>query len=804
MAIFIWNGSDDDDVYTPPIDIGGNYESFELHAGGGDDSVTAAAGDDAVIHGGTGNDTLTGANFGNRLFGEDGDDVLDARFGSSTTQLDGGAGNDFLVGRTGGPLGSTLDGGAGNDTLVGGSGADVYFVDSAADIVVETYVRVTGDPPNPLDTVRATASVTLAANVESLFLLGTDALAGTGNGGANQMFGNVAANTLAGGNGDDSLFGGDGDDQLAGGKGNDLLSGDTGADTAAGGAGSDRIRVNSAADVVVELLNEGSDTVESAVSYTLADGTHVEVLQLTGTAAVTATGNAFGNTLAGNSGNNTLDGAGGFDSASYAGATAGVRIDLVAGTATGQGSDTLLSIERVFGSAFADSMLGSAGADILNGGAGADTLRGGTGGDTYVVDHLADLVAELTTDPAEIDRVEALISWTLNGNVEHLQLLGSAANGTGNTLANDILGNAAANALLGGDGNDTLTGDAGNDTLTGGTGADLLVGGAGADRYGVDSLADTITETTTAAEIDTVAASLNWTLGANLENLELAGNARVGTGNALANRIFGGSGNDTLDGGLGADSLSGGDGNDVYLVNSALDVCSETFLDSGTDEVRSTASYTLGSGQLERLVLLGTAGLSGNGNDWNNTITGNSGNNSLGGAGGNDALAGGDGNDTLRGGSGSDTLAGGAGADIVQLDSTSGSDTVTGFVSGTDDLRVSMGTATRIGDGDTQVEFAATRATAGGFSTAAELVVFSSNIVGTITTAAAAAKIGAATAAYAVGSQRLFVVDNGASSAVFRFVAADADAQVETSELTLLATLSGTASTSTGDYLFGG
>jgi Ca2+-binding RTX toxin-like protein len=232
-------------------------------------------------------------------------------------------------------------------------------------------------------------------------------------------------------------------------------------------------------------------------------------------------------------------------------------------------------------------------------------------------------------------------------------------------------------------------------------------------------------------------------------------------------------------------------------------VVTESVVSTGTDEVRSTTSYTLTSAQIERLTLLGTAGLSGTGSSGNNVLTGNTGSNSLSGGNGSDVLNGGDGNDTLRGGAGSDTIVGGNGADVVQLDSTSGSDSVTGFVSGTDDVRLATLTLP-IGDGDTVVESATTRSSPGLFAKSAELVVFTSNIFGAITTVNAAAKIGSATSVYTVGDARLFVVDNGSATAVFRFVAAAAHAAVESAELTLLATLTGTASTTTADYLFGG
>ena len=93
--------------------------------------------------------------------------------------------------------------------------------------------------------------------------------------------------------------------------GNNILSGGTGNDTMIGGLGNDTYVVDAVGDVVTELAGEGTDTVQSSVSYTLSD--NVENLQLTGTAAINATGNTLDNVLTGNSGNNILSGGAGND-----------------------------------------------------------------------------------------------------------------------------------------------------------------------------------------------------------------------------------------------------------------------------------------------------------------------------------------------------------------------------------------------------------------------------------------------------------------------------------------------------------
>ena len=290
----------------------------------------------------------------------------------------------------------------------------------------------------------------------------------------------------------------------------------------------------------------------------------------------------------------------------------------------------------------------------------------------------------------------------------------------------NLEGTDSNDRLIGGDGNDTLMGGAGSDTLEGhdggdrldgGTGADELIGGNGNDTYRVDQAGDRILETAEGG-IDTLEASLSYTLPDHVENLTLTGTAQEGIGNALHNIILGNTilgnrhsnplkgmdgddrlrgfgGHDWLDGGRGSDTLEGGRGNDTYGVNYIGDVIVE-LLNAGADTVIALVSWVLGD-HLENLTLRGAA-LTGRGNGLNNMLIGNGADNQLwGGEGGdtlrgeggddilmgeagNDALMGDAGNDLLVGGMGTDTLIGGSGRDSFDLSTTrSGMDIIIDF-----------------------------------------------------------------------------------------------------------------------------
>ena len=226
----------------------------------------------------------------------------------------------------------------------------------------------------------------------------------------------------------------------------------------------------------------------------------------------------------------------------------------------------------------------------------------------------------------------------------------NAANGIGNELSNKITGTAADSilfdfqALFGNGGNDTLIGHTHSDHLFGGTGADSMVGGAGSDLYEVDDIGDKVMENGPSTDQDGVDSSITYTLGANLEFLQLVGSANIdGTGNSLGNDITvtGGSGdnvlsglggNDTLFAGTGNDLLLGGDGGDFIFLDSGLDTAvggagNDTFRPISLNGLDVIADFAVGPGgdllDLESVFAAGFDFATDNINDFLRTSTAN-------------------------------------------------------------------------------------------------------------------------------------------------------------------------------------
>ena len=629
--------------------ITGNSADNRLDGGAGEDTLIGGAGDDTYVVDNA-SDVVTEA------AGEGSDNVeasIDHTLATSVENLTltGGAdlngkGNELANTLTGNSGNNSLDGQAGADTMIGGGGNDIYVVDDSGDKVTEVADQGT-------DTVQSSITYTLGDHLENLTLTGNTAVNGTGNTADNTLTGNGSANTL---------------------------DGKAGVDTMIGGGGNDIYVVDNAGDKVTEVADQGSDTVQSSITYTLGD--HLENLTLTGTAAINGTGNDLANTINGNSANNRLDG--GLEADTMAGGAGDDtyvvdHINDVVTEVASAGNDTIeasvtytlsANVEKLIltegsgningtGNDLVNTLTGNSGNNRLDGGAGIDTMIGGAGDDTYVVDNTGDVITEIANEGT--DTVESSASYTIKDNIENLILKeGSGSiNGTGNGLDNNILGNSGNNFLVGGLGNDTLNGGGGNDTASYTTSANITA------TLGLNGANGSATGEGTDVLI-------------NIENLKGGSGNDDFKGNELANKLEGGggndtlngyAGNDTLDGGIGADSMTGGLGDDIYVVDNTGDVVVEV-AGEGTDTVQSSITYILGE-NLENLTLTGSNAINGTGNSANNILTGNSSAN------------------RLDGGLGADTMAGGAGDDIYVVDNSG--DVVTEAASaGTDTIEASV------------------------------------------------------------------------------------------------------------------
>ncbi|HRL75443.1 MAG TPA: M10 family metallopeptidase [Candidatus Accumulibacter phosphatis] len=607
-----------------------SIESDPLPAGASGPAATYDGTDNLAIAFGVLIENAIGGSGGDVLIGNSAANLLEARDGNDT--LDGGSGND------------TLNGGTGADSLTGGDGNDFYYVDHAGDQVVETNAAAAGGT----DLVHTTlATYTLGAHIEigRILAAGTASVAGntidnllyagtgnnvldgaggsdtvsylygatggvtvslavagaqaTGGSGSDTLLsienltgstyndllrGDGNANVLAGAQGNDFLDGGAGNDTLDGGAGNDTLWGGTGADSLIGGDGNDAYYLDNVGDSVSETnANPASGGTDQVFSYLAAHtlGAHVENGRILTGAAANLAGNGLANVLEAGTGNNVLDGAGGSDTVSY--------------------------------------LYGATGGVSVSLAISGAQATGGSGSDTLI-------------------NIENLTGSTYNDLLR----------GDGN--ANVLAGAQGNDFLDGGAGNDTLDGGAGNDTLWGGTGADSLIGGDGNDAYYLDHAGDSVSETnanSASGGTDQVFSYLAaHTLAANVENGRILATAAANlTGNALANVLEAGSGNNVLDGAGGTDTVS-------YLYGASSGI-SVSLAVTGAQATGGSGSDTLIN--IENLT----------GSTYNDLLRGDGNGNVLSGAQGNDFLDGGAGNDTLDGGAGNDTLWGGTGADSL-------------------------------------------------------------------------------------------------------------------------------------------
>ena len=357
--------------------------------------------------------------------------------------------------------------------------------------------------------------------------------------------------------GNDSLVGAATDDVLNGLAGNDTLDGGLGADVLQGGADNDTYIVDNVGDVVNEAVNDGADTVQTSISYTL--GANVENLTGTGTTGLTLTGNGLLNVINGTTGGDVLEG----------------------------------------------------GNDIL-----VDQLNGGLGNDTYIIRNTVAVAANQEDAILEVanagnDTVLVVASATrtdytlvAGANIENLVASDAtstlALNLTGNDLAQNIAGNNGVNILSGGLGADTLSGFGGNDTYNVSTTTTQVIE---ADLGGND--------TVNVIANNAGATAAAYTFAQSIEQINVTGTGLINvTGGVTSQQIVGNASANLLNGGGGTDQLFGDAGNDTYVVDSLDDQVNEADAGGindagGTDTVLATGSYQLNAANIEVLAASG-------------------------------------------------------------------------------------------------------------------------------------------------------------------------------------------------------
>lgn len=491
------------------ITIGLDEQTVLLNAVKAHD-LTAA---DFIFYEGDGK-SVTGTNFGDRMFGSRVADTLKGSLGND--ELFGGGGNDRLFG---GDDDDKLFGGAGDDILHGGAGANIIYGGGGADTYVVVFageisdVTTIGDFQIGLDKVdlsglgissfdqlqlilegaKNNASFLIKAdgfyrsinfdsvgvgdlkatdfifeNYAAKNFLGTDE--------ADHVFGSTKADTLSGGASDDYLYGGEGNDTLDGGDGNDRLYGGPGDDKIFGRDGNDAIytglgknvvdggkgidTVHFLAGIILDFTNPAKSTGEA--KYTTY--TNIEVFH--GSAATDLmTGSILDDAFRGDGGNDILKGMGGND-----------RLE------GGNGDD------RLDGGDGNDVVAGGAGNDTLYGGVGKDRIEGG-GGDNLIIASSWDTVRGNGLGVDTVDFSKPVTVNLRNPSFNTGQAEGSMYYGIeifdGSNGDDIMVGSNYTETFLSGAGNDRLAGMLGNDILDGGSGSDLLYGGGGADQlYG--------------------------------------------------------------------------------------------------------------------------------------------------------------------------------------------------------------------------------------------------------------------------------------------------------------------------------
>lgn len=351
----------------------------------------------------------------------------------------GFGGNDRICGDAGN---DSIEAGEGNDGLDGGDGSDfATFSTATTGVQASLFAReATGQGD------------------DRLFRL-------------ERLSGSPFGDQLRGDDQFNELLGGEGDDSLVGDAGLDLLRGDAGDDVLDGGSNN---------DVAVFADSEGPVDVDLGAGSSTGNGAD----NILGVEAVfgsdhddTIEGDEGDNYLFGSGGNDVITGGGGFDYAVYWRAPNGVTADLAAGTATGEGDDTLAGISGLIGSDFDDTLSGDAAANYLDGYAGNDALDGRDGDDLFVGRDGND---NFIGGEGGFDRIDFR-----GPNALEVSFPAGTATGEGSDSLEGIEGAGGgkkADLLEGDDGTDYFAGRGGADVALGGDGDDFMHGGAGKDR----------------------------------------------------------------------------------------------------------------------------------------------------------------------------------------------------------------------------------------------------------------------------------------------------------------------------------
>jgi Ca2+-binding RTX toxin-like protein len=587
----------------------GNDGNDTFYGHGGNDRLFGAGGSD-VLYGGAGNDLLEGG-FGNdTLDGGDGIDTatyvhalgsvivnLETGKASGTEGYDtlvniedviGSSNDDNLIGDNGDNL---LQGGAGNDILEGGQGNDILNGGDGIDTV--SYINAIANVNVNIAQGKAVSSdgTDKLINIENV-------IGGNGN---DTLTGDANANTLEGGGGNDKLDGGAGVDtvtyahatgsvsvnlltgKVTGSAGTDTLSN---IENAIGGAGNDMFIGNTVnnlfdggagIDTVSYVNSTGSVTVDMSIGNAISsDGTdtllHIEKI----------IGSNFDDSFIAASSNVSFSGGAGIDTVSYQPDLRSIIVDLSLGKANdGSGIGILSSVENVVGGLGNDVLIGDSNTNKLTGGNGNDSLKGNAGDDVLSGGAGNDILFgglgdDMLDGGAGVDTTSYLYA---TGSVTVNLGIGKSTGADGNdSLINieNIVGSSYDDSLIGDVNSNNLNGGSGNDVLIGGLGNDILDG-----RDGVDTVSYASSNGSVIVDLSNGTAS-----GAdgndNLYNIE---------------NIVGSGFNDTLVGNAGANVLTGGAGNDLFVFNSKISSDNVSDFVSGIDGLRfSQAGVKVGNG----------------------------------------------------------------------------------------------------------------------------------------------------------------------------------------------------------------